>query len=202
MLTDMGHGFTDTTAFDVDGNICRVQIFHREKFKKEFDKHHNVIRLMEEEEFFKYFIITYDTVENYIVKEMQQISNLEWDIDTSDLHVRDTYYQLYRRDEAGRIVEEIDTDIEKNLTYYIYKNDKLTEKKEVYILGEGRAYEDKVKVWKFFYSNGFLDRIEMYFGNALNSIQYFDEKGLLKFTTQTSKPGFPEDTIYHKYIYY
>jgi len=201
MLNDAGRGFTDTTTFDRDGNICKVQIFQHEKFKKAFDRH-NVTRLMEEGEFFKHFIITYDTVENYIIKEMQEISNLKWDIDTSDMQVRNTYYQLYRKDETGKIVEEIDTDIDKCLIYYIYKNDKLIEKKEVYILGEGRAYEDNVKRWKFFYRYDVLDKIEMYFGNTLNSTQYFDEKGLLKFTTQISKPGFPEDTIYHRYVYY
>jgi hypothetical protein len=202
MLTDMGEGITDTTTFDSEGNIIRVQVFQKDQLRREFDKHHNVIRQMEKGEFFTYFVMSYDTIENYLIKEMQQVSNIEWDDNVNDLEARKIYLLVSRRDKSGRVVEEIDTHLNNTITYYSYKDDKVTEKKEVYIPGKGRSYEDRVKRWTFFYTEDLLSRIEFYYGNNLNSTQYFDNDGMLKFTIHKAKPGYTDDTLHHTYIYY
>jgi hypothetical protein len=61
---------------------------------------------------------------------------------------------------------------------------------------------NEFKKWVFLYSGSVLDRIEMYYGDRLNNVQHFNEKGLLKFTREMPKPGYKEDTLYHSYIYY
>jgi hypothetical protein len=201
MLTNTRSG-TDTTTFDIDGNIVRVQFFQRDQVLRKFDSHHRVIKQMEKGEFFKHFIFSYDTIENYIIKEIKQLSNLEWDDNAEGAEIRKTFLLVSRTDELGRIIEEVDTYVANTITNYTYKDDQLVEKKELYILGEGRSDEARLKRWKFFYKAGILEKTEIYFGRDLNSTHYFDDNGLLEFSIEKAKPGYPDDTLSHRYIYY
>jgi hypothetical protein len=128
---------------------------------------------------------------------MELLTDMEWDKDVTDPFIRKTYRILYRMDELGRVADEIDTDIENTITHYVYRGDKLIEKKSSYLLDDG-----KKKQWLFFYAGDFLERIETYHGDRLDNTEYFDDQGLLKFTREVSKPGHDEDTIFHSYIYY
>lgn len=202
MLTDMSEGIVDTTAFDDKGNIIRVQVFQNDRLQREFDSAHNVIRQIEKGEFYKHFILSYDTIDRYIIKEMNLVSNDGSFDNDENAHVRKSFLVIYRQDESGRIVEEIDSELTNTITEYSYARDKLSSKKEFYLLGKARSDEEISKQWRFFYTDGVLHKIESYWGNELNSTQYFDEDGLLKYTVHKGKPGYPDDTLRHRYIYY
>jgi hypothetical protein len=187
----------DTTTFDVVGNMIKVQVLGYAREWRKFDDSHRIIKQLKKGEFSENFILSYDTLDNYVIKKLELLSTTQWEPDTVNAYVRKIYYILYRIDELGRIIDEIDTYQDNTITHYVYDNNKLTEKKSVYILGN-----KNMKRWSFFYKGGILERIEMRYGDQLENVQHFDDNGLLKFTREMPKPGYDEDTLFHSYIYY
>jgi hypothetical protein len=118
----------DTTTFDANGNMTKVQVLGYNRVWREFDGIHRVVRQLEKEEFPAHFVISYDTSDNYVIKQLELLSNMQWARDTSNTYVRNTYYVLYHLDELGRPLEEIDTYLDKTITYYTYDNARLIEK--------------------------------------------------------------------------
>jgi hypothetical protein len=196
MLRDIGHGMIDTTTFDADGNIIRVRFFRHDHLRQEWDQSHNVIRQMDFGEFSAYYICRYDTMRNYVVKEMQRMYDIDWNTDLAGLDVRESHFVFYRRDEFGRMAEEIDTDLKHAITSYTYKDDKLVDKSEYF----GNA--SYAKRWLYSYNGDNLVRIDFYWGKYLSEIDYFDENGLKSFTVNVGRFDKPNDTIRYSFIYY
>lgn len=186
----------DTTDFDTVGNMVKVQMLGYDREWRQFDNSHRVTRELERGEFPAHFVVSYDTIDNYVIKKLELLSTAQWKPDTLETFVRKTCYILYRVDELNRIIEEIDTYQDNTITHYVYDNGKLVEKKSVNVFDS-----KKVKRWEFFYKDTVLERIEMYYGDQLDNVQHFDEQGLLKFTREIPKPGHEEDTLFHSYIY-
>lgn len=197
MVADMGRGIIDTIFFDSYGNCIRVSSFGRIQLLKEWDEHHRVIRQADLGEFPAYYICSYDTMDKFYVEKMRLMSAIDWDNKLDSLYERDVYWLLFRLDDSGKITEKIDTTLNHTITKYSYEDGKLIEKRDTFLLGD----EGYVKRWSYSYNDGILVRIDFYWGGVLNTIDYFDDRGLIKYSVRRGKPEHPFDTVKYCFAY-